>query len=162
MQLAVCRRAPTCRVSASLVTRLNTRPLLNSPRAVGARYSTFLNTSCTSSARRWYPAHEPLKPLAMHSAHGALVCWLSTSVPSFSNGCGAPQPPKSYAGRACAHGALEVLVIGQRAQLQADQHERGVHVPARAALPGRHHVQQQVQEHGPHELRAGHIKVRLD
>jgi len=64
-------------------------------------------------------------------------------------------------GRARAHGALEVLVVGQRAQLQAEEHEQRVRVAARAALARRHHVEQQVQEHGPHELRAARGPPRV-
>ena len=47
------RNGLACSVSASEVTRLKTRPELNSARAPGARYSTFLKVSCTSSARSW-------------------------------------------------------------------------------------------------------------
>lgn len=46
-----------CSVSASEVTRLNTRPLVNSPLTAGEMKSTFLKVSCTSSARSWYPAY---------------------------------------------------------------------------------------------------------
>lgn len=46
----------SCSVSASEVTRLNTRPLVNSPLTAGEIKSTFLKVSCTSSARSWYPA----------------------------------------------------------------------------------------------------------
>ena len=45
-----------CNVSASLVTRLNTRPEENSARAPGAKNTTFLKTSCTSIARIRNPA----------------------------------------------------------------------------------------------------------
>ena len=99
-----------------------------------------------------------------------MVCWSADDLPAcaapgrpaWGMACTVPKHPKPRKKRTRAHGALEVLVVGQRAQLQADQHERGVDVPARAALPGRHHVEQQVQEHRAHELRPAPVSASAD
>ena len=72
-----------CRVSASVVTRLKIRPLLNWALAEGVRYSTLSKTSCTSIALNRNPASHELRCLL--SADSAW--WVSAQSTSAQKAC---------------------------------------------------------------------------